>query len=65
LTPRTKRIGEKLVTGIPSILRGVISAFTSELEKARLEAIERAKDKVTRKGANAIIGLDIESSGVF
>ncbi|MGQ9718648.1 MAG: YbjQ family protein [Nitrososphaerales archaeon] len=65
LTPRTRGVGGKFVAGIQSILGGEISAFTSELEKARIEAIERAKDKAIRMGANAIIGLDIETSEVF
>ncbi|NWG09799.1 MAG: YbjQ family protein [Nitrososphaerales archaeon] len=65
LTPRTRGVGGKFVAGIQSIFGGEISVFISELEKARIEAIERAKDKATRMGANAIIGLDIETSEVF
>jgi uncharacterized protein YbjQ (UPF0145 family) len=44
---------------------GEVSAFTSEIEKARLEALERMKAKVQRLGANAVIGLDIETSDVL
>ncbi len=32
------------------------------MEKARWEAIERAKSRAIALGANAIIGLDVESS---
>ena len=39
-----------------------MTAFTSEMEKARWEAIERAKNKAVALGANAIIGLDVETS---
>ncbi|MCP8317969.1 MAG: YbjQ family protein [archaeon] len=65
LTPRTRGVGGKFVAGIQSILGGEVSAFTSELEKARIEAIERAKENARRMGANAIVGLDIETSEVF
>ncbi|MEM3437239.1 MAG: YbjQ family protein [Nitrososphaerales archaeon] len=65
LTPRTRGVGGKFIAGIQSILGGEVSAFTSELEKARIEAIERAKDNAKRMGANAIVGLDIETSEVF
>ena len=34
----------------------------SELEKARFEAIRRAQRKAIDLGANAIIGLDLETS---
>ena len=65
LTPRTRGVGGKFVAGIQSILGGEVSAFTSELEKARIEAMERAKENARRIGANAIVGLDIETSEVF
>lgn len=65
LTPRTRGVGGKFVAGIQSILGGEVSAFTSELEKARIEAMERAKENARRMGANAIVGLDIETSEVF
>ena len=65
LTPRTRGVGGKFVAGIQSILGGEVSAFTSELEKARIEAMERAIENARRIGANAIVGLDIETSEVF
>ena len=39
-----------------------MTAFTSEMEKARWEAIDRAKSRAVALGANAIIGLDVETS---
>ena len=41
---------------------GEITAFTIELEKARMEAMERVKAKALALGANALIGLDLETS---
>ena len=59
-----------VVTGLTLRTRGVlgkfkeVSAFITELEKANAEAIERAKSKALALGANAIIGLDVETSNL-
>ena len=64
LTPRTRGVLGKFVAGVESILGGEVTAFTSELEKARIEAIQRVKMKAFDIGANAIVGLDLETSDV-
>jgi uncharacterized protein YbjQ (UPF0145 family) len=65
LSARTRGLGGKLVAGIQSMFGGEVSVFTSEIEKARLEAIERLKSKARELGANAVLNLDIETSEVF
>lgn len=62
LTPRTRGVLGKIVAGIQSMFGGEVTAFTTELEKARVEAIERVKSKALSLGANAVIGLDLETS---
>ena len=62
LTPRTRGIWGKFLAGIESMLGGEVTAFTSEVEKARWEAINRAKSRAIELGANAIVGLDVETS---
>jgi len=62
LVPRTRGVLGKFVAGIQSMLGGEITAFTTELEKARAEAMERVKSKALALGANAILGLDLETS---
>ena len=62
LTPRTRGVGGKIVAGIQSMFGGEITAFTTELEKARAESIERVKSKALQLGANAVVGLDLETS---
>ena len=62
LVPRTRGVLGKIVAGFQSMVGGEVSAFTSELEKARMEAISRLKDKARRMGANAVVGLDLETS---
>jgi uncharacterized protein YbjQ (UPF0145 family) len=62
LTPRTRGVGGKFIAGIQSMLGGEVTAFTTELEKARVEAIQRVRSKALELGANAIVGLDLETS---
>ena len=62
LTPRTRGLLGKFIAGFESMAGGEVTAFTSEMEKARWEAIERAKARAIVLGANAIIGLDVETS---
>jgi uncharacterized protein YbjQ (UPF0145 family) len=62
LTPRTRGFLGQFIGGIQSIFGGEITAFTEELEKARVEAIERVRAKAMNMGANAIVGLDLETS---
>jgi len=62
LVPRTRGVLGKFVAGIQSMFGGEITAFTTELEKARVEAMERVKSKALALGANAILGLDLETS---
>jgi len=65
LTARTRGIGGKFVAGIESMIGGEVTAFTYEIEKARVEALDRMKIKARELGANAIIALDMETSNVF
>ena len=62
ITPRTRGVLGRFVAGIQSMLGGEITAFTTELEKAREEAINRMKSKAVALGANAVVGVDIETS---
>jgi len=62
LTPRTRGILGKFVAGFESMFGGEVTAFTSELEKARLDAIRRVRNKAMSLGANAVVGLDLETS---
>lgn len=65
LTPRTRGIFGKFIGGLQSLVGGEVTAFTSEIEKARIEAIERMKAQAKALGANAIVGVDIETSDLL
>jgi uncharacterized protein YbjQ (UPF0145 family) len=62
LSPRSRGIGGVIHGMLQSIGGGEISAFTSEIEKARVEAISRAIKQARGIGANAIVALDMETS---
>jgi len=62
LTPRTRGFFGQFIGGIQTIFGGEVTAFTEELEKARIEAISRVRAKAMNMGANAIVGLDLETS---
>ena len=65
MTARTRGVGGKFVAGIQSMVGGEVSAFTYEIEKARVEAIQRMREQAQQMGANAVIGLDVESSDLL
>jgi uncharacterized protein YbjQ (UPF0145 family) len=62
LSPRTRGVGGQIWGAIQSLLGGEVTAFTLEVEKARVEAIGRAIERAEELGANAIVGMDLETS---
>jgi len=65
LTVRTRGVGGKFIAGIESAFGGEVTAFTSECEKARKESLNRMIENAKRLGANAIIGVDFETSEIL
>jgi uncharacterized protein YbjQ (UPF0145 family) len=65
LTARTRGVGGKFIASLQALAGGGVSAFTEEMVKARNEALKRAIEQAKMLGANAIIGLDFETTEVF
>ncbi len=65
MTARTRGVSGKILGGIESFLGGEVSSFTIELEKAREEALERLTRSARGLGANAVVGVDFETTEVF
>jgi uncharacterized protein YbjQ (UPF0145 family) len=61
---RARGVGGVFKAGLQSFGGGEITAFTSEIRKAKVEAVERAIEEAKKLGANAIIGLDMETSSI-
>ena len=64
LSPRTRGVGGVFKGALQSIGGGEVSAFTSEIKKARDEAISRAIQEAHELSANAFIGVGIETSDI-
>ena len=65
ITARTRGFGGKFVAGFQSLAGGEVTAFTTEMEKARVEALQRLKENAARLGANAVVGVDMETTEIF
>ena len=65
LTIRTRGLGGQLTAAIQSLFGGRIDAYVSELEKAREEALNRLIEKARIMGANAVVGVDFETSDIL
>lgn len=65
MTVRTRGVGGKIVAGIEGLFGGEVRAYTSECEKARRESLERLVESAKKMGANAIIGVDFETSDIL
>ncbi len=62
LTVRSRGFGGTFAAGLEALGGGEITSYVSEVEKARYEAIERMKEKAAALGANAVVGVDMETS---
>mgnify|MGYP001030019177 CR=1 FL=1 len=65
LTVRTRGVGGKIAAGIEGIFGGEVTSYTSECEKARKESLDRMIESAKKIGANAIIGVDFETSDIL
>ena len=65
MTARTRGVGGRFLASVQTFLGGEVSAFTKELEKAKKEAMDRIIEEARKLGANAIIGIDLETTEVF
>jgi len=65
LTVRTRGIGGKIVAGIEGMFGGEVTSYSSEVEKARRESLNRLIENAERMGANAVIGADFETSDIL
>lgn len=65
LTARTRGMGGQFIGSLQTMVGGEVTAFTSEIAKARDESMGRAIEQARAMGANAIVGLDIETSNLY
>lgn len=64
LVVRTRGLGGRLAAGLRSLVGGRVEAYTSELRKAKEEVLEQLRQEAARIGANAIVGVDFETTSL-
>jgi len=61
---RTRGLGGQITGGVESIFGGKITAYESEMKKTRDEVLKKLEKEAEKKGANAIIGIDLETTNI-
>lgn len=64
LIVRSRGIGGNIMAGLRSIVGGEIHEYTSMLEDARKQAIDRLVKNATAMGANAVVMMRFDSSEI-
>lgn len=64
-TIQAKHIGSDILAGLKSIVGGEIKEYSSMMEKARQIAIGRMVKEAEGMGANAIVGIRLQTSSVM
>jgi uncharacterized protein YbjQ (UPF0145 family) len=64
-TVQTKNIGRDFMAGLKSIVGGEIIGYTDMMNEARKVATERLLKDAEAMGANGVVGLRLQTSGVM
>jgi len=64
LVVRSRGIGGNMVAGLRTVFGGEIHEYTELLNQSRGQALDRLKANARTMGANAIIGVDFDSSEI-
>jgi len=62
---QSKHIGKDILAGFRSVVGGEITEYTEMMEDARQKAIGRMVEDAKSKGANAIIGMRLQTASVM
>lgn len=64
LIVRSRGLGGNFVAGLRTIFGGEIHEYTDLLNQSRQQALDRMKGQAKAIGANAVIGVDFDSSEI-
>lgn len=64
-TVRARHIGNDIFAGLKNIVGGEISEYTRLQAEAREQALERLKQDAERLGADAVIGVRLQTSMIM
>ncbi|PWJ21154.1 YbjQ family protein [Jannaschia seohaensis] len=63
-TVRAKHIGSDIVAGLRNLVGGEVKEYASLLAGAREQAIDRMAEEARLMGADAVVGLRLETSTI-
>ncbi len=64
LIVRSRGLGRNITAGLRSLAGGEIHEYTELLNQSREQALDRLKDHAKMMGANAVIGVQFDSSEI-
>jgi uncharacterized protein YbjQ (UPF0145 family) len=64
LIVRSRGLGRNITAGLRSLAGGEIHEYTELLNQSREQALGRLKDHAKKMGANAVIGVQFDSSEI-
>jgi len=64
-TIRARHVGKDIMAGLRSIVGGEVTEYAKLLAESREQAIDRMTDQAEELGANAIIGLQFQTSVIM
>jgi uncharacterized protein YbjQ (UPF0145 family) len=64
-TIQAKHIGKDILAGLRTIVGGEIKEYTEMMDEARQKAIGRMVEDAKSKGANAIVGMRLQSAALM
>jgi len=64
-TVRARHIGRDILAGFKNMVGGEITSYTDLMTTAREEAIERMLEQAEEKGADAVVAIRFETSGIM
>ncbi|HYK73719.1 MAG TPA: YbjQ family protein [Pseudoneobacillus sp.] len=62
---QSKHIGKDILASLRTIVGGEIKEYTEMMDEARQKAIARMVEDAKNKGANAIVGMRLQSAAVM
>ncbi|WP_248904224.1 YbjQ family protein [Halocatena marina] len=63
-TIRARNVGRDITQGLRNIVGGELKAYTTLLSDSREEALKRMEDAAEELGADAVVNVRFETSGV-
>ena len=64
-TIRARHIGKDIMAGLRNLVGGEVTEYAKLLAESREQALDRMVDQVEELGANAIIGLQFQTSVIM